>query len=81
MAISQSRLDMQHLKFIVIFVMVSLKRIQVIENKIVIENKAISELAKIHYAQLKQYLKTAAYRLSLLINFWKPILEFKRVIL
>lgn len=53
----------------------------VVENKIIVEIKAISELDKIHYAQLKHYLKTTGYRLGLLINFGKPMLEFKRVIL
>ena len=53
----------------------------VIENKIIVELKSIENLNKIHYAQVKNYLKATHYRLGLLINFGKPILEFKRVIL
>jgi len=50
------------------------------EGKIVIELKAVETLAKIHYVQLKSYLKVTGYRLGLLINFGGTKLEFKRVI-
>ena len=53
----------------------------VVENKIIIELKTVENLEKIHYAQLKHYLKTTRFRLGLLINFGKPKLEFRRVIL
>ena len=53
----------------------------VVEDKIIIELKTVEDLAKIHYAQLKHYLKATRFRLGLLINFGKPRLEFKRVIL
>lgn len=53
----------------------------VVENKIIIELKAIENLNKIHFAQVKNYLKAIKYRLGIIINFGKPILEFKRVIL
>ena len=53
----------------------------VVENKIIIELKTVENLEKIHYAQLKHYLKATRFRLGLLINFGKPKLEFKRVIL
>ena len=52
----------------------------VVENKIIIELKTAANLEKIHYAQLKHYLKATRFRLGLLINFGKPKLEFKRVI-
>lgn len=53
----------------------------VVEDKIIIEVKAVENLEKIHYAQLKHYLKATRFRLGLLINFGNPKLEFKRVIL
>jgi GxxExxY protein len=51
-----------------------------VENKIVIELKAIETIDKIHYVQLKNYLKATKYRLGLLINFGRPVLMFKRII-
>jgi len=53
----------------------------VVENKIIIELKAIDVLDKIHFAQLKNYLKATRYKLGLLINFGADKLQFKRVIL
>lgn len=53
----------------------------VVENKIILELKAIENLNKIHYAQVKNYLKATKYKLGILINFGKPVLEFKRIIL
>jgi GxxExxY protein len=52
-----------------------------VEDKIVIELKAVESVDKIHYAQLKNYLKATKYRLGILINFGRPVLLFKRVIL
>ncbi len=53
----------------------------VVDNKIIIELKAIENLNKIHFAQVKNYLKVTKFRLGLLVNFGKPVLEFRRVIL
>ncbi len=53
----------------------------VVENKIIVELKTVENIEKIHYAQLKHYLKATRVRLGLLINFGKPKLEFRRVIL
>jgi len=53
----------------------------VVENKIIIELKAVENLEKIHFAQLKHYLKTTGFRLGILINFGRTKLEFKRVVL
>lgn len=52
-----------------------------VENKIIIELKTVSSLDKIHYAQLKNYLKATKIKLGLLINFGAPQLQFKRIIL
>ena len=53
----------------------------VVENKIIIENKAVQSLDKVHFAQLKNYLKATKFRLGLLINFGSKQIQFKRVIL
>ncbi len=52
-----------------------------VEKKIIIELKTVSSLDKIHYAQLKNYLKATKIKLGLLINFGAPKLQFKRIIL
>ena len=53
----------------------------IVENKIIIELKTISNLDKIHMAQVKNYLKATKIKLGLLINFGTPKLKFKRIIL
>lgn len=53
----------------------------IVENKIIIELKAISNLDRIHMAQVKNYLKATKIKLGLLINFGTPKLQFKRIIL
>ena len=40
-----------------------------INNKVILEIKAIEELAPVHYAQLLTYLKLSGLKLGLLINF------------
>jgi len=52
----------------------------IIENKIIIELKAVKELANIHYAQLRSYLKATGLKVGLLLNFAKPTLEIKRIV-
>jgi len=51
-----------------------------IENEIIIELKAVSELNKIHEAQMLSYLKTADKRLGLILNFASTTLEIRRVV-
>ena len=53
----------------------------VVAGKIILELKTVQNLENIHFAQLKHYLKATGYRLGLLINFGRPTLEFKRVVL
>lgn len=49
----------------------------IVEDKVIIELKAIQELNKIHETQLVNYLKATEIEVGLLINFG-PKLEFKR---
>jgi len=51
-----------------------------VEGKIIIELKATKELADIHFAQLRSYLKATDLKVGLLMNFAKPTLEVKRVV-
>ena len=53
----------------------------VVENKIIVELKTVQSLEKVHYAQLKNYLKATKFCLGLLIDFGSKELQFKRVIL
>lgn len=54
-----------------------------VENRLVVELKAVEALAPIHRAQVLSYLKATKLQLGLLINFNAPILKdnIKRVIL
>jgi GxxExxY protein len=50
-----------------------------VEQKVVVEYKAVSELAKVHEAQVISYLKATSCKIGLLFNFSKESLEFKRI--
>jgi GxxExxY protein len=52
----------------------------VVEEEIIVELKAVKELADIHFAQLRSYLKATGIKVGLLLNFSKPTLEVKRVV-
>ncbi len=51
----------------------------VVEGEIAVELKAIEQLSKAHYAQLRSYLKATGLHLGLLVNFAGPIADFRRV--
>jgi len=53
----------------------------VVEDKVIIELKAIESLQKIHEAQLLNYLKATGYKVGLLVNFSHPKAEIKRFVL
>lgn len=46
-----------------------------VENKIIIENKAVERLLPIHEAQLLTYLKMKGCRLGFLVNWNVPVLK------
>ena len=51
-------------------------------DKIIVELKAVSELTKVHKAQLFNYLKASKLHLGLLVNFgYYPKVQIQRVIL
>ena len=53
----------------------------VVEEKIIVELKAIKELEEVHWAQTLNYLKAYKIEVGLLINFGSRSLEFKRFVL
>lgn len=54
-----------------------------VENKVVVELKAVESLLKVHQAQVKTYLKLSGHTLGLLINFNVPLIKdgIERVVL
>jgi GxxExxY protein len=53
----------------------------VVEEKILVEIKAVIELQDVHYAQILNYLKAYKLEVGLLINFGSKSLTFKRFVL
>ena len=52
----------------------------VVENRVVVELKAVKELNEIHFAQILSYLKATGIKVGLLLNFAKPKLEIRRIV-
>lgn len=50
-----------------------------IENKIMVELKAVHDMDSTHLAQAKNYLEAYRVQVGLLINFGAPSLQFKRL--
>ena len=53
----------------------------IVENKIVVELKAIKQLGSIERAQIINYLKVTGHQLGLIINFGEKSLNYERMIL
>lgn len=51
-----------------------------VDDKIVLEIKAISSLTRGDFAQARNYLTATGYRLSILLNFGASSLDHKRVV-
>jgi GxxExxY protein len=52
----------------------------VVRESIVVELKAVDELAAIHFAKLRSYLRASGLKIGLLINFNAPKLIVRRVV-
>lgn len=52
----------------------------IVNNKVVVEVKAVSEIKDIHKSQLLSYLKLTNKKVGLILNFGKPVLEIKRIV-
>ena len=53
----------------------------VVEEKLLVELKCVDRFANEHLAQCINYLKASGLRVELLINFQKPKVEWKRILL
>ncbi len=53
----------------------------VVENEVVVELKAIKQLGDVERAQVLSYLKAAAKKVGLLINFGEAALKYERLVL
>jgi len=51
-----------------------------VEDKIIVELKAIKRIDEIHHAQLMNYLKACKKRFGLILNFGSPKVEVKRIV-
>ena len=52
-----------------------------VENSIVVELKAVKALDDIHAAQCLNYLKATKFKICLLVNFGRPRVELRRIVL
>ena len=52
----------------------------VVEDKIILELKAVSALTEAHRAQALHYLSATGFRLALLLNFGETSLHFDRIV-
>ena len=53
----------------------------VVEDRVILEIKAIESLQRVHEAQLLNYLKATDYKIGLLVNFTHPKAVIKRFII
>ena len=51
----------------------------VVENRVIVELKALMNLEDVHLAQTKNYLVAYNFSLGLLINFGSTSLQFKKI--
>ena len=52
-----------------------------VEEKLILELKAVEAITAIHRAQVINYLKATGIRLALIINFGNPKLQHERIVL
>ena len=52
----------------------------IVEDRVILEIKAIESLQKIHEAQILNYLKATGYNMGLLVNFTHPKAQIRRFI-
>jgi GxxExxY protein len=53
----------------------------VVEGCVLVELKTVKALDEIHFAQCLNYLKATGLKICLLLNFGKPRVEVKRIVL
>ena len=53
----------------------------IVQNRVVVELKAVGDFDAFHFSQVKSYLKATGLKVGLLINFAKEKLDAKRFVL
>lgn len=51
-----------------------------VEDSVIIENKATNGIDEVDEAQIHNYLKVSELRLGIIINYGRPSLEYKRIV-
>ena len=51
----------------------------IVEEKVILELKAVKQIAPEHQAQVINYLRATGIEVALLVNFGRPKLEYKRL--
>lgn len=51
-----------------------------VDNKMILELKTVDGIARIHEAQILNYLRATGLKLGLILNFARPKLEYKRLV-
>ncbi|MCK4416600.1 MAG: GxxExxY protein [Candidatus Latescibacteria bacterium] len=51
-----------------------------VNDSVVLELKTVETITDVHRAQAINYLKATGFRLAIIINFAKPKLEYKRIV-
>lgn len=52
----------------------------IVNGAVIVELKTVKSIDDIHLAQCLNYLKATGYKYALLLNFFKPRVEYRRVI-
>lgn len=52
-----------------------------VEDQVIVELKAVKTLDDVHSAQCMNYLKATGFKVCLLVNFGKPRVDIKRIVL
>jgi GxxExxY protein len=52
-----------------------------VENQVILELKVVKEITEIHEAQVMNYLRATNLRLAIILNFARPKLQSKRIVL
>ena len=50
-----------------------------VADKVIVELKTVEDLHKVHYAQIRSYLKATGLRVGILVNFSKDRADYRRI--
>jgi GxxExxY protein len=57
-----------------------MKKMRIVERRVIVELKACSGLDSAHEAQILNYLEASSLQVGLLLNFGKPKLQYRRFV-